>query len=154
MVDCARQRIAQTFNTLVRRFRSYEEGFHLRLCLRGVLQSTVTCRLRMANNIVLATERYIHVHVAHFAVRKHRSLVTGAYKIHQSNEQRIKRLITLDLQITWEEQPIKFDLKWQAQTRLFTEIMSKKYVVITLQAQACYRKRPIKINLDFFPDLM
>jgi len=38
----------------------------------------------MANNIVLATDRYIHVHVAHFAVRRHRSLVTGAYQIHLS----------------------------------------------------------------------
>ena len=77
MVDRARQRIV---HTLVRRFLSYEEGFHLRL-----FQSTVTCRLRMANNIVLAPERYIHAHVAHFAVRKHRSFVTGAYKIHLSS---------------------------------------------------------------------
>jgi len=45
--------------------------------------------LRMANNIVLATERYIHVHVAHFAIRKHRSLVTGAYKIHLSRPFRL-----------------------------------------------------------------
>jgi len=37
-----------------------------------------------------------------------------------------------------------------AQTRLFTETMCKKYVVITLQAQACYRKRPVRIKLNFF----
>ena len=61
----------------------------------------------------------------------------------QSNE-------PLDLQITRGKQPVKFDLKRQDQTRLFTETMCKKYVVITLQAQACYRKRPTRINLDLF----
>ena len=40
--------------------------------------------------------------------------------------------------------------KAATQTRLFTETMCKKYVVITLQAQACNRKRPIIINLDLF----
>jgi len=54
----------------------------------------------------------------------------------QRNDQRIIRLITLDL-------------RWQVKTRLFTKTMCKKYVVITLQAQAIYRKRQIKINLDF-----
>ena len=68
----------------------------------------------------------------------------------QSNEQRIRRLITPDLQITWGGQPIKFDLKRQAQTRLFTETKCKKYVVVTLQAQACSRKRPIRNNCEFF----
>ena len=56
--------------------------------------------------------------------------------------------MTLDLQIRRGKQPIKFDIKRQAQTRLFIETMCKKYVVITLQAQSCYRKRPIRINFD------
>ena len=66
----------------------------------------------------------------------------------QSNEQRIRRLIKLDFRSRGGEQPIKFDLKRQAHSRLFTESMCKQYVVITLQAQACYRKWLIRINID------
>ena len=63
------------------------------------------------------------------------------------NKHRIRRFITLGAQNTWGKTANR---KWYkaATPDTFAETECKKYVVITLQARACYRRRPIRTSID------